>query len=121
MLNRRLEEIYNEGLDKKIKSLSELKFEKNNVLVFDIESCGIENNKKALTYSIAVMRADSNEDVMYWTNSVSEFMDTILNVSCETIEIYAHNLFFDIKPFITYFINNYPANMLKNNIEETKI
>lgn len=121
MLNRRLEGIYNEGLDKKIKPLSELKFEKNNVLVFDIESCGIENNKKALTYSIAVMKADSNEDIMYWTNSVSEFMDTILNVSCETIEIYAHNLFFDIKPFITYFINHYPTNMLKNNIEETKI
>ena len=76
-----------------------------------------------LKYMIKDMgyKADSNEDIMYWTNNVGEFMDTILNVSCETIEIYAHNLFFDIKPFITYFINNYPAKMLKNNIEETKI
>ena len=121
MLNERLERIYKDGINNYIVPMSTLNLEENPTIVFDIESCGLENNTKALTYSIAAMSATNDSDIMYWGNSVKEFMDLLLNSSFSEVTVYAHNLFFDIKPFLTYFLNNYPANMLKNEIEEEKI
>ena len=106
MLNERLERIYKDGINNYIVPMINLNLEENPTIVFDIESCGLENNTKALTYSIAVMSATNDSDIMYWGNSVKEFMDLLLNSSFSEVTVYAHNLFFDIKPFLTYFLNN---------------
>ena len=81
MLNERLERIYKDGIKNYIAPMNTLNLEENPTIVFDIESCGLENNTRALTYSIAAMSATNDSDIMYWGNSVKEFMDLLLNSS----------------------------------------
>ena len=50
MLNERLERIYKDGINNYIVPMSSLNIEDNPTIVFDIESCGLENNTRALTY-----------------------------------------------------------------------
>ena len=50
-------------------------FKENDVLVFDIEACGINNNTEALTYSIACISCFDDTDTMYWYNDVENFLD----------------------------------------------
>ena len=63
MLNERLERIYKDGINNYILPMNNLNLEENPTIVFDIESCGLENNTKALTYSIAAMSA-TNDSVL---------------------------------------------------------
>ena len=89
MLNERLERIYKDGINNFILPITNLNLEENSTIVFDIESCGLDNNTRALTYSVAVMSATNDSDVMYWGNSVKEFMDLLLNSSFSEVTVYA--------------------------------
>ena len=95
------------------RNFKEIKFKKNDVLVFDIEACAIKNHTEMLTYSIACISCYDDNDVMYWTNDVDEFLDTILLSKAKTIKIYAHNCLYDIKPFILKYVEKYGNNELK--------
>lgn len=75
-------------------------------LVFDIEACGIKNKTEMLTYSIAVKIVGDKTDVCYWTNSVEEFLDVLLRLNNKEINLFAHNLLYDIKPFLLEFTSN---------------
>ena len=92
---------------------NKIKFKKNDVLVFDIEACAIKNHTEMLTYSIACISCYDNTDTMYWTNSVDEFLDTLLLSKSKSIKIYAHNCLYDIKPFLLRYVEKYGNNELK--------
>ena len=68
-----------DGIKNYIVPISNLNLEENPTIVFDIESCGLENNTKALTYSIAVMKVKDHSDTMYWCNTVKDFFDAIFS------------------------------------------
>ena len=88
-------------------------FKQEDILVFDIEACAINDNSEALTYSIACMSCYDNSDTMYWYNDVEHFLDMLLNAKCEYLKIYAHNCLYDIKPFLIKFTEKYGNNELK--------
>ena len=81
-INKVLEERKN-NLNKHMKEFKNIKFKKNDVLVFDIEACPIKNHTDMLTYSIACISCYDENDIMYWTNDVEEFLDTLLNKASE--------------------------------------
>ena len=95
------------------KDISKIKFKKHDVLVFDIEACAINNHTEMLTYSIACISCYDDTDTMYWTNSVDDFLDTILLSKSKTIKIYAHNCLYDVKPFLLRYVEKYGNNELK--------
>ena len=95
------------------KDISKIKFKKHDVIVFDIEACAIKNHTEMLTYSIACISCYDDNDVMYWTNSVESFLDTLLISKSKTIKIYAHNCLYDVKPFLLRYVEKYGNNELK--------
>lgn len=97
------------------KDISKLKFKKHDVLVFDIEACAIKNHTEMLTYSISCISCYDETDTMYWTNSVDNFLDTLLLSKAKTIKIYAHNCLYDVKPFLLKYVEKYGNNELKVN------
>lgn len=97
------------------KDISKIKFKKHDVLVFDIEACAIKNHTEMLTYSIACISCYDETDTMYWTNSVDNFLDTLLLSKAKTIKIYAHNCLYDVKPFLLKYVEKYGNNELKVN------
>ena len=105
-INKILEDRKN-NLNKLMKDFKNIKFKKNDVLVFDIEACAIKNHTEMLTYSIACISCYDNNDTMYWTNSVDEFLDTLLLSKSKTIKIYAHNCLYDVKPFLLRYVEKY--------------
>ena len=94
-------------LDMFKRSFKEIKFKENDVLVFDIEACAIKNHTEMLTYSIACISCYDDNDTMYWTNSVDEFLDILLLSKAKTIKIYAHNCLYDVKPFLLRYVEKY--------------
>lgn len=96
-------------------------FRENDILVFDIEACAINNHTEMLTYSIACMSCYDNTDTMYWYNDVEYFLDMLLNANCKNIKIYAHNCLYDIKPFIIKFVEKYGNNQKKLKFEKTLV
>ena len=97
------------------KDISKIKFKKHDVLVFDIEACAIKNHTEMLTYSISCISCYDETDTMYWTNSVDNFLDTLLLSKAKTIKIYAHNCLYDVKPFLLKYVEKYGNNELKVN------
>ena len=95
------------------RKFNKIKFKKHDVLVFDIEACAIKNHTEMLTYSIACISCFDNTDTMYWTNSVDEFLDTLLLSKAKTIKIYAHNCLYDVKPFLLRYVEKYGNNEIK--------
>ena len=88
-------------------------FIENDILVFDIEACAINNHTEMLTYSIACISCYDKTDTMYWYNNVEYFLDMLLNTKRKNIKIYAHNCLYDIKPFILKFVEKYGNNQKK--------
>ena len=111
-INKVLEERKN-NLNKHMKKIKDIKFKKNDVLVFDIEACAIKNHTEMLTYSIACISCFDYTDTMYWTNNVEEFLDTLLLSKAKTIKIYAHNCLYDVKPFLLKYVEKYGNNECK--------
>lgn len=95
------------------KDISKIKFKKHDVIVFDIEACAIKNHTEMLTYSIACISCYDDNDVMYWTNNVDKFLDTLLMSKSKIIKIYAHNCLYDVKPFLLRYVEKYGNNELK--------
>lgn len=100
-------------LKKYTKDITKIKFKKHDVLVFDIEACAIKNHSEMLTYSIACISCYDDTDTMYWTNSVDNFLDTLLLSKAKTIKIYAHNCLYDVKPFLLKYVEKYGNNEFK--------
>lgn len=112
----------NERLEKNKANLSlhmekntPIHFRYNDVLVFDIEACAINNHSEMLTYSIAAISCFDDNDTMYWYNDVEYFLDMLLNAKCRSLKIYAHNCLYDIKPFILKFVEKYGNNEIEVN------
>lgn len=108
-----------------------LNFKNDNELniVLDIEACPsipfsmikhIEDKSqiKAITYSIAIMICDDDSDYMYWYNNVEECLRMLLNLKCKKVNIFIHNLSYDIKPFATTFIEKFGATQQIDEIVE---
>ena len=106
-----------------IKPINELKLNNNSTIVFVIESWGIENNTRALAYSIAVMKIKDYSDTMYWCNTVKDFFDAIFSDKNrgKQFTTVAHNCYFDIKPFLTYFLDNYSPKRLIPELMKEKV
>ena len=93
----------------------------NDVLVFDIEACSINNHTEMLTYSIACISCYDESDTMYWYNDVESFLDMLLNTKSGTVKIYAHNCLYDIKPFLLKFVEKYGNNQKKLKFEKSLV
>ena len=67
--------------------------------VLDIEVCPADkSNTKVLVYSIAIMDC-SNNYICYKYNDIKKCLNDLMNVDTKHVNIYIHNLFYDIKPF----------------------
>lgn len=96
-------------------------YNNDTTIVFDIESCAINNHTEMLTYSIAAINCDDGTDTMYWYNDVEYFLDMLLNAKCKTLKIYAHNCLYDVKPFILKFVEKYGNNQRKIEFNEKSV
>ena len=111
MLNKKLEIIKKNLRDYMVRNCYDVyDFQENDILVFDIEACPINNGTEMLTYSIAMMGCYDDSDTMYWFNSVDKFLDMLLNTKKKKITLYAHNCLYDIKPFLLSFVERYGNN-----------
>ncbi|MGN1013506.1 MAG: DNA polymerase, partial [Clostridia bacterium] len=70
---------------------------------FDIEACYLKEKNEMLTYSIALMSCDNDSDICYHYKSVDKFMNDLLSIKKKTINLFAHNALYDIKPFLLWF------------------
>ena len=70
---------------------------------FDIEACYLKEKNEMLTYSIALMSCDNNTDICYHYRTVDTFMNDLLSIKKKTINLFAHNALYDIKPFLLWF------------------
>ena len=70
---------------------------------FDIEACYLKEKNEMLTYSIALMSCDNDRDICYHYKSVDKFMNDLLSIEKKTINLFAHNALYDIKPFLLWF------------------
>ena len=70
---------------------------------FDIEACYLKEKNEMLTYSIALMSCDNNSNICYHYRTVDTFMNDLLSIKKKTINLFAHNALYDIKPFILWF------------------
>ena len=81
--------------------------------VLDIEVCPTDKTKKeVLTYSIAIMDT-SGSNICYKYNDINKCLNDLLNIDSVTVNIYIHNLFYDIKPFIISLFKTYGKNELE--------
>lgn len=85
-------------------------------LVLDIEVSPSEDGKKAITYSNAIMSCDNETDLCYFYNNLDNVLDMLLELKTKKVNVYVHNLFYDIKPYLISFIERYGNNPIK---EET--
>ena len=75
--------------------------------VLDIEVCPADStNTKVLVYSIAIMDC-SNNYICYKYNDIKKCLNDLMNVDSKHVNIYIHNLFYDIKPFFIELIRKY--------------
>lgn len=118
MLNKRLIEI-SQNLNKYILKNRKLNDDKDYLhYTLDIEACAINNHSEMLTYSIACMSCNDDSDLCYWYNDVDSFLEMILRLNCKELNFYAHNLLYDIKPFILKFVEKYGNKPTTNNYFE---
>lgn len=118
MLNERLNKISEKLKDYfyKFKPLDDSKDYVNYVL--DIEACAIKNHSEMLTYSIACMSCNDDSDMCYWYNDVESFLLMLMRMKSKEVNIYIHNLLYDIKPFILRFVEMYGNNTPKLTFKE---
>lgn len=120
-LNKRLEDRYKK-LDKYFLENQKMYFSYDEVnLVLDIEVSPNEEKTKALTYSVAIMNCDDETDICFKYNTVEQALEQLINLKCKKANVYIHNLYYDIKPFLIEFINKYGNNQNLEKIEEKEI
>lgn len=120
-LNEKLQNRYKK-LDKYFLEEQKLYIKSDEVnLVLDIEVSPNEYKNKALTYSVAIMSCDDETDICFKYNTVEKALEQLLNLQCKKVNVYIHNLFYDIKPFLIEFINKYGNNQVIETIQEKEI
>lgn len=119
MLNKKLENIHN-NLDIYITKNCPIPLYSSEVmnLVLDIEVSPNEDKTEAITYSNAIMSCDNDNDMCYFYDKVEDALDMLLTMKTQKINVYVHNLFYDIKPYLIKFIEKYGNNPIK---EETYV
>lgn len=101
-LNERLKNI-TENLDNYYSYRNIPNYAETQNFAFDIEACYLKEKNEMLTYSIALMSCDNNTDICYHYRTVDSFMNDLLSIKKKTINLFAHNALYDIKPFILWF------------------
>lgn len=86
-------------------------------LTFDIEVAPNKDKDKAITYSVAIMCCNDDLDICYKYDTMEQAIKEIMNLQAMKINIYVHNLFYDIKPWIISWIKMYEN---KQILETTK-
>ena len=78
---------------------------------FDIEACPTDESKQEMfTYSLSFMSCDIQNNVCYNFDDVTECLNTLLSLPCKTVNLYAHNCGYDMKPIIINYIEQYGNN-----------
>lgn len=90
-------------------------------IVLDIEACPTGVGDSVRTYSVAIMSCDDDTHHCYKFDNEYLFMNMLLNLNCETVNIYVHNLLYDIKPFLNCFISRYNAIQVYDDIVEREV
>ena len=108
-LNERLKNI-TENLDRYYSFSNIPNYAETQNFAFDIEACYLKEKNEMLTYSIALMSCDNNTDICYHYRTVDTFMNDLLSIKKKTINLFAHNALYDIKPFILWFTEQENAN-----------
>ncbi|MGM9835016.1 MAG: DNA polymerase [Bacilli bacterium] len=88
---------------------------------FDIEACYLKEKNEMLTYSIAVMSCNNNTDLMYWYNSIDNFLKALINIRCKKATFIAHNTLYDIKPILLKLVENYNIKQYKQELKTKKV
>ena len=108
MLNERLERITSK-IDKYF--LEEHKLYSNlevSNYVLDIEVSPVSENE-VLTYSVALMCVDDDNDICYKYKTVEECLKQLFSLKSSLVNIYVHNLYYDFKPFLIEYVNKWNA------------
>ena len=72
---------------------------------FDIEACPTDETKEEMyTYSLSFMSCDIQNNVCYNFDDIRECINTLLSLPCKTVNLYAHNCGYDMKPIIVFYI-----------------
>ena len=80
--------------------------------VLDIEVCPTSPEKdEILVYSICIMDCYNN-NICYKYNNVKKFIEDLMEVDSKLVNIYVHNLYYDIKPIMLEFFKMYGNNEL---------
>ena len=111
MINEKLKSIHN-NIENYIvyDRLPELTGDDVENWVLDIEVCPIDKtNTKVLVYSIAIMDC-SNNYICYKYNDIKKCFADLMNIDSKHVNIYIHNLFYDIKPFFIELLRLYGNN-----------
>ena len=79
---------------------------------FDIEACPTNETKQEMyTYSLSFMSCDIQNNVCYNFDDVRECINTLLSLPCKTVNLYAHNCGYDMKPIIVDYIEQFGNNV----------
>ena len=79
---------------------------------FDIEACPTDETKEEMyTYSLSFMSCDVQNNVCYNFDDIRECINTLLSLSCKTVNLYAHNCGYDMKPIIVDYIEQFGNNV----------
>ena len=79
---------------------------------FDIEACPTDETKQEMyTYSLSFMSCDIQNNVCYNFDDVRECINTLLSLPCKTVNLYAHNCGYDMKPIIVDYIEHFGNNV----------
>ena len=79
---------------------------------FDIEACPTNERKEEMyTYSLSFMSCDVQNNVCYNFDDVRECINTLLSLPCKTVNLYAHNCGYDMKPIIVDYIEQFGNNV----------
>lgn len=114
---------------RKIESMIEFYFYENSSIyssndvsnwVLDIEVSPVSENE-VLTYSVALMNVDSNDDICYKFSTVKQALAQLFSLKSNLVNIYIHNLYYDFKPFLIEFCNSYGAKQNFEIIEDKKM
>ena len=120
MLKQKLDKIY-ENIDLYFDENPTLRTDKEiSNWVLDIEACEIKENEM-LTYSIALMNVDEDKEICYKFTSVNEVLKQLFALPSKTVNVYIHNLAYDIKPFLIEFANSWGAKQNLDIIQKKEI
>ena len=79
-----------------------------------------ETEKEVFVYATGMMEVDDKENKMYYTTSIEEFINELLNLPTNISTIYFHNLSFDIEFILNYLTNKKGFKQITNEYIENE-